>query len=93
MSQQQARIVRELHDEPHIKGSRVTVQFVKERVEGRGLGPQTVAERHELDVADVYRALTYYHGNPGELREIERQRERAIDEHEHLTTRPEAVRE
>jgi uncharacterized protein (DUF433 family) len=93
MSRQQSRIVRELHDEPHIKGRRITVAFIKARVEGRGLAPQTVADRHELAVADVYRALAYYHDHPGEMREVERQRERAFDDHRHLTTDPDEVRE
>ncbi|PSP47064.1 DUF433 domain-containing protein [Halobacteriales archaeon QH_7_69_31] len=93
MSRQQSRIVRELRDEPHIVGRRITVQFIRERVEGRGLEPRTVADRHDLDVADVYRALTYYHDNPDEMRAVERQRMAAFDEYEHLTTDPEEVRE
>ncbi|PSQ41951.1 DUF433 domain-containing protein, partial [Halobacteriales archaeon QS_9_68_42] len=32
MSQQSARIVQEVHDEPHIEGSRITVRHVYERV-------------------------------------------------------------
>jgi len=43
-------------------------------------------------VADVYRALTYYYDNPAEMREVERQREDAIEEHDELTTDPEDVR-
>ena len=93
MSQHQSPIVRELHDEPHIEGRRITVQFIQSRVEGRGLEPQTVADRHELDVADVYRALTYYHDHPEEMRAVERQREQAIEAHRHLTTDPEEARE
>ena len=84
--------VRELHDEPHIEGRRITVQFNQSRVECRGLEPQTVADRHELDVADVYRALTYYHDHPEEMRAVERQREQAIEDHRHLTTDPDEVR-
>jgi uncharacterized protein (DUF433 family) len=55
------RIVRELPDEPQLEGRRITVQFVKTQVEDRGLEPRTVAGRHDIDVTDVYRALTYYH--------------------------------
>jgi uncharacterized protein (DUF433 family) len=83
----------DIHDEPHIEGRRITVQFIHERVEGRGLDPRTVADRHDLDIADVYRALTYYHDHPEEMREVERRRERAIADHEHLTTDPETVRD
>ncbi|MFB6205745.1 MAG: DUF433 domain-containing protein [Haloglomus sp.] len=93
MGQVTRRIVRELHDEPHLEGRRITVQFIKEQVEERGLTPRTVADRHDLDVADVYRALTYYHDHPEEMRTIERQRQSAIQEHDHLTTDPDDVRD
>ena len=93
MSQVARRIVRELHDEPHLDGRRITVQFVKTQVEDRGLDPRTVADRHDLDVADVYRALTYYHDHPEEMRAVERRRRTAIDAHEELTTNPDTVRE
>ncbi len=92
MSQVAGRIVRELHDEPHLDGRRITVRFIKEQIEDRGLTPRTVADRHDLDVADVYRALTYYHDHPKEMRAVERQREAAIEEHEHRTTDPNDVR-
>ncbi|MDR9429893.1 MAG: DUF433 domain-containing protein [Natronomonas sp.] len=92
MSQVAGRIVRELHDEPHLEGRRITVRFIKEQIEDRELTPRTVADRHDLDVADVYRALTYYHDHPEEMRAVERKREAAIEEHEHLTTDPNDVR-
>jgi len=85
--------VRELHDEPHLEGRRVTVQFIKAQVEDRGLEPRTVADRHDVDVADVYRALTYYHDHPEEMRAVERQREATVEEFAHLTTDPDAVRD
>jgi Protein of unknown function (DUF433). len=92
VSQVSRRIVRELHDEPHLEGRRITVQFIKTQVEDRGLAPRTVADRHDLDIADVYRALTYYHDNPAEMRAVERQRDAVVSAHEHLTTDPEDVR-
>jgi uncharacterized protein (DUF433 family) len=91
MSQVTRPIVRELHDEPHLEGRRLTVQFIRTQVEDRGLEPRTVADRHDIDVADVYRALTYYHDHPEEMRAVERQREEAIEDHEHLTTDPDSV--
>ena len=54
MSQEVGGIVEELMDEPHIEGRRISVAYVYDRVEERGLDPQTVADRHDLDVADVY---------------------------------------
>ena len=86
MSQKSARIVQEVHDEPHIEGSRITVRHVYERVHRRGLRPETVAERHDLDIADVYHALAYYHEHPAEMREVERQREAAIESARERTT-------
>ena len=86
MSQQSARIVREVHDEPHIEGSRITVRWIYARVHERGLRPETVAERHNLDLADVYHALAYYHDHPEEMEKVERQREKALEEAEQRTT-------
>lgn len=74
----------DIHDEPHIEGSRVTVQHIHARVEGRGLRPETVAERLNLDVADVYEALAYYHRHPEEMQEIEERRQRVAEEMETL---------
>lgn len=69
-----------LGGDPRIEGRRIGVYFVRERVEGRGLSPQTVADRHDLDIADVYRALAYYHERPREMTEIRRRRRRRLDE-------------
>lgn len=79
MSKQSARIVREVHDEPHIEGSRISVRHVYQRVHECGLRPETVADRLNLDIADVYHALAYYHDHPEEMKEVERQREKAIE--------------
>ena len=68
-----------VHDEPHIEGSRITVLQIYERVEGRGLDPETVAERYNLPVADIYRALTYYHDNIEEMERVREQRREAVE--------------
>lgn len=70
----------EIHDEPHIANSRVTVLDVVRRVEERGLAPERVADRFSLDIADVYEALAYYHNNPEEMDEIEARHEAASEE-------------
>jgi len=80
MSRQRPRIVRDLHDEPHIEGSRITVLWIHERVEGRGLRPETVAERHDLDIADVYDALAYYHRHPDEMAAVREARDEVAEE-------------
>lgn len=74
----------EIHDEPHIKGSRVTVLHVHERVENRGLRPEVVAERLNLDIADVYDALAYYHRNPEEMQAVAKHREQVAEASETL---------
>lgn len=83
----------DIHDEPHLEGHRITVQFIHAQVADRGLDPETVADKFDLDIADVYRALTYYYDHPEKMREVERTREQAIEDHEHLTTDPDSVRE
>lgn len=81
MATQEYRIVSgkdsKIHDEPHIEGSRITVRDVTVRVEQRGFSPERVAERYNLDIADVYEALAYYHNNPEEMQEVENRHERA----------------
>ncbi|MCU4716991.1 DUF433 domain-containing protein [Halapricum hydrolyticum] len=91
MSQQTARIAHDLLDEPHIKGRRIPVLTIVERVEGRGLEPKTVADRHDLDVAEVYAALLYYHEQPREFEELRRERDELMDEIEADIDRPEDV--
>ncbi|WP_049900775.1 DUF433 domain-containing protein [Halococcus agarilyticus] len=76
----------DVHDEPHIDGSRITVRYVRSQVEECDLRPETVADRYDLDLADVYAALAYYHNNPAEMRRVERDRERAIENAEEMTT-------
>jgi len=83
MPEQTHRIVdaeeSELHDEPHIDGSRITVLQIYERVEERGLEPETVAERYNLGVADVYRALTYYYDNLEQMERVREQRQETVE--------------
>jgi len=83
MATQQYRIVSgadsTIHGEPHVEGSRITVRDIQQRVEERGLSPERVAERFDLDIGIVYEALAYYHANPEEMRDAERRHERAVE--------------
>jgi uncharacterized protein (DUF433 family) len=74
MAQSSVRIATELHAEPHIEGRRVTVRRIRGLVEEAGRSAAEVADRFDLDVADVYGALQYYHSHPEEMREAERER-------------------
>jgi uncharacterized protein (DUF433 family) len=64
---------------PRIDGTRIGVRFVHGQVEGRGLAPPEVAERYGLEVADVHRALAYYHEHPDEMRDLERRRDKRLE--------------
>ena len=72
------RVAHDLLGEPHIRGRRISVRQVAALVEERETDPETVADRFDLDVADVYHALAYYHDHPGEMQAVEREREEAI---------------
>jgi len=81
VSQQYGSIVQELHDEPHIEDSRTTVRFVHRRVEKGDLSPTEFADRYDLDLADVYRALAYYHDHSEEMAAVESHRRETIEAH------------
>jgi uncharacterized protein (DUF433 family) len=76
--EQTTRIAQDNLDEPHIAGRRIPVLTIAERVEGRGLDPRTVADRHNLDISEVYAALLYYHDNPREFETLRRERARLM---------------
>jgi len=81
VSQQHDGIVRELHDEPTLRavGSR---SGSSTSVSRRGdLGPTELADRYDLNVADVYRALAYYHDHSEEMAAVESRRREAIETH------------
>jgi uncharacterized protein (DUF433 family) len=85
------RIERDLLSEPHIRGRRISVRQVYALVEERGEDPEAVADRYDLDVADVYHALAYYHDHPREMREVAEEREDAIEGFRESIDRPEGV--
>ena len=64
----------EIHEEPHIRGRRLTVSHIHALVEERGLDAQTVADRFDLTVSEVYHALAYYHDHPEEMRAVKEHR-------------------
>ncbi|WP_302080717.1 DUF433 domain-containing protein [Salinibaculum rarum] len=85
------RIAHELMSEPHIHGRRVSVRQVYALVEGRDEDPEAVADRYDLDVADVYHALAYYHDHPREMHTVEQGREGAMEDFRESIDRPEGV--
>ena len=85
------RIASDLMSEPHIRGRRISVRQVYALVEKRGEDPEAVGDRYDLDVADVYHALAYYHDHLREMHETEREREDAMMDFRESIDRPEGV--
>jgi len=86
----------EIHDEPHIRDRRITVSHIHALVEGRGLDAQTVADRFDLTVSEVYHALVYYHDHPEEMRAVKQHRRElheAAEEDPKIITGPEDLPE
>jgi uncharacterized protein (DUF433 family) len=91
MSRQESRIARDILDEPHVRGRRIPVLTILERVEGRGLEPETVANRYDLDITEVYAALLYYHDRPCEFEEVRAERAELVADIEASIDRPDDV--
>ena len=85
------RIARDLMSEPHVRGRRISVRQVYALVEEHGEDPEAVANRYDLDVADVYHALAYYHDHPREMREVEDERADAVESFRETVERPGSV--
>lgn len=64
--------------EPCIAGTRVPVRRVGHLVERENYSPSEVAERYDISVSDVHRALAYYYDHPNEMDRYDR-RERDIE--------------
>jgi len=92
MAERETRhVAHDLMDEPHIAGRRISVRQVYALVEKRGVDPGTVADRFDLDVADVYHALAYYHDHPREMSVVESEREEAMETFRESIDRPDGV--
>lgn len=85
------RISDDLLAEPHIADRRISVRQVYALVEDRGVDPESVADRFDLDVADVYHALAYYHDHPREMNEVETDREASVETFRESISRPDSV--
>ncbi|MFC6941789.1 DUF433 domain-containing protein [Salinirubellus sp. GCM10025818] len=85
------RIAHDHLSEPHVRGRRISVRQVYALVEERGEDPEAVADRYDLDVADVYHALAYYHNHPREMREVEDERADAVESFRERVDRPDGV--
>ena len=85
------RITRDLMNEPHVRDRRISVRQIYALVTERGEEPEAVADRFDLDVADVYHALAYYHDHPREMRDVESEREAEFEATRNAIDRPDGV--
>ena len=85
------RITTDFVDEPNVRGRRISVRQLYALVEGRDEDPVAVADRYDLDVADVCHALAYYHDHPREMRGVERERDAAREILRETIDRPDDV--
>ena len=85
------RIARDILSEPHVRGRRISVRQIYALVEEHDEDPEAVADRFDLDVADVYHALAYYHDHPREMREVEEARNKATEAFDETVERPDGV--
>lgn len=61
-----------------IEGHRISVLQIVEWVHEDKLDPETVATEFDLDMADIYRALTYYYDNINEMSKLRERRDDRI---------------
>jgi len=64
--------------QPRIEGRRISVLQIVEWIHEEGMAPETVAAEFDLDMADIYRALTYYYDHIDEMSEWRDRREDRI---------------
>jgi len=79
--------------QPRIDGRRISVVQIVEWIHEEGMPPETVATEFELDLADIYRALTYYYDNIDEMQTYRERRERRQQESAEQQSVPESVTE
>jgi uncharacterized protein (DUF433 family) len=64
-----------LGGEPRIEGTRIGVLDVYELVVEGDESPESVADQLNCSLAEVYRALAYYHEQPEAMRSLRRERD------------------
>ena len=79
--------------QPHLNGHRISVLQVAEWVHEEGMEPETVAQEFDLDLADVYRALTYYYDHIDEMATWREQRNERLQESREEQPSPDSVSE
>lgn len=79
--------------QPRIEGHRISVLQIVEWILEEGMNPEAVASEFDLELADVYRALTYYYDNIEEMAERRERRDERIRESRERQPSPESFSE
>lgn len=79
--------------QPRLDGHRISVLQIVEWVHEEGMDPETVAVEFDLELADVYRALTYYYDNVEAMAEWRERRDRRIKESRETGPTPDSYSE
>lgn len=67
-----------LGGQPRLEGRRIGVLQIHEWVVQDGRDPSAVAADYGLELADVYRALTYYYDHVDRMRALREEQQRAL---------------
>lgn len=70
---------------PRIGGTRIGVHHIAERVIDADRSPAEVAADYDLDLADIYRALTYYYDHLEEMQEVREHHSRVDTDLQEIT--------
>jgi uncharacterized protein (DUF433 family) len=70
--------------EPRISGTRIGVRHAADLIVSGAASPAQVADQLGVSLAEIYDALSYYYDHAAEIRDYERENERA---HEKLQKR------
>lgn len=79
--------------QPRIAAHRISVLQIVEWIHEEGMDPETVAAEFDVEMADVYRALTYYYDNVDEMSTWRDRRDRRTRESRDRQPSPDSVSE
>lgn len=63
-----------------MKGHRISVLQVSEWILDQGMSPEEVSAEFDLELSEIYAALSYYYENVDRMNELRELREKRIEE-------------
>jgi uncharacterized protein (DUF433 family) len=73
------RIITSPDEAPHLAGHRIRVKDVMMWYEYLGMSADEIAATYELELADIFAALAYYHANIGTLQKAWQEEENLVE--------------